>query len=62
VEKIIGEALAANVDMVLTVKFDQTVTPKDRVVHNSVTYEVVAVSNDNASWRSTRRVYLKRIQ
>jgi len=61
-ERQVGAALAAVSDFMLTIAFDQTVTPTDRVVHDSVTYEVTAVANDKASWRTARRVYLKRVQ
>jgi len=62
IEKQIGTALAAVTDYIGTVPFDQAVAPSNRVVHSGVTYEVVACQNDLASWRSVRRVYLKRIQ
>lgn len=61
-ERQIGEKLAAISEMVLTVPFDQTVSPSNRVIHGGVTYEVVAVANDMGSWRTVRRVYLKRLQ
>jgi len=61
-EREIGAVLASQTDYVLTVKNDQAVSPTDRVVHNSVTYEVMAVSNDKASWLFARRAFLKRTQ
>jgi len=61
-EREIGAALASMTDYVLTVKNDQVVSPQDRIVHSSVTYEVLAVVNDKASWLFARRAYLKRTQ
>lgn len=61
-ERLIGMALAAVSDHVLTVKFNQDVPPTARVVHNGITYEVTAIANDDASWRTVHRAYLKRIQ
>lgn len=62
VEKDIGAALASQTDYTLTLKNDQACSPTDRVVHNGVTYEVVGVPNDKASWLFARRAYLKRTQ
>lgn len=61
IEKQIGTALAAVVDYIGTIPFDQAIAASNRVVHSGVTYEVIAPANDQASWRSVRRVYLKRI-
>lgn len=61
-EYVLGLALAAISDHILTLAFDQVVQPGYRVIYNSVTYEVTGVANDLASWRTARRVGLKRIQ
>lgn len=61
-ERQIGAALAAVTEIVLTIPYDQAITPTDRVVHGGITYEVVACPNAGASWRTVRRVYLKRVQ
>lgn len=60
-EQELGLASASEVTHILTVGHGQAVGPTDRVVHDSVTYEVVAVENDKASWRTAKRVYLKRV-
>jgi hypothetical protein len=61
-ERVIGEKLASAVTHILTVPYDQALTAKDRVVTGGVTYEVIAVSNTNALWRSARRAYLARVE
>lgn len=61
-ERVIGEKLASAVTHVFTVPYDQALTAKDRVVKDGITYEVVAVGNTLASWRSVRRAYLMRVE
>jgi len=62
VERQLGLALAAVTQFVGAVPFDQPLNPTNRIVHEEVIYEFVAPMNDLASWRSVRRVFLKRIQ
>lgn len=59
-EREIGAALAVVSAHVLTVAFDQAVGATDRVVHGGVTYEVTACPNGTGSWRTAKRVYLKK--
>lgn len=60
-ERVIGEELSAETTHVLTVAYGQAVAPSDRIVHAGATYEVTACPNTLASWRTARRVYLKRV-
>ena len=62
VEREIGAELAAVTDHILTIPYGQAIGPTYRVVHSGVTYEVVVCPNQDSSWRTVRRVYLKRVQ
>lgn len=62
IEKAIGAALASVTDHILTIPYDQAMGPDYRVVHGGITYEVVACPNQDKSWRTARRAYLKRVQ
>lgn len=48
-------------DLVLTLKYDQGIDVKDRVVYASKTYQVEAVRNDH-SWVIATRAYLSRTE
>ncbi|NIN68418.1 MAG: head-tail adaptor protein [Anaerolineae bacterium] len=45
----------------LTLPWDQEISLKDRVVHEGETYEVVALDQDTASWRTAKRVDVARV-
>ncbi len=46
---------------ILTLKNDQTIAETDRIVHNSITYEVVHIDDDK-SWQSSVRCVLNTIE
>lgn len=54
-----GAEAAAVISQVLTLAYDQAIGATDRVVHNSITYEVVAPANADASWKTAKRIWLK---
>ena len=60
-----GEELQANqvqatTEWILSVAYNQTIDETMRVVHNSETYEVVAI-HDTHSWVSAKRARLRRL-
>jgi SPP1 family predicted phage head-tail adaptor len=60
-ERVIGEKLASTVAYVLTVPWNQAITAQDRVVAGRVTYEVIAISSPNATWRTAHQAWLARV-
>ena len=60
-EGSVSGALGTVVRWPMHMKYDQDVTVKGRVVHNSKTYEVAEVL-DSASWLITRRLMVVRIE
>jgi head-tail adaptor len=48
-------------DLILTLKYNQDIDVKDRVVYASKTYQVEAVRNDH-SWVTAARAYLSRVE
>ena len=59
-ERVLWGRLAQVSDWVLSVKYDQAITAADRVVYGGVTYYVTAVE-DAHTWRTLRRVGLKKV-
>lgn len=60
-ERELGMAPTSIVTHVLTVGHAQELNASDRVIHAGVTYEVVAPVGKDASWRTARRAWLKRV-
>lgn len=60
-EGVSGEKLTAVAGFILTVAFDQAIAATNRVVMGGVTFEIISVANEVASYRTTRRAYLTRV-
>lgn len=60
-ELLTGGAIQPYIKTMLSVPYDTTITENNRVVHNSVTYAVVAPPNTNQSWNAVKRVELERV-
>ena len=59
-ESLESHQIAAVTRWVLTVAYNQTLTEKDRIVHDSETYEVARLE-DTHSNRTAKRAYLRRV-
>tara|TARA_Y100000310_G_scaffold126272_3_gene125049 strand:+ start:7895 stop:8269 length:375 start_codon:yes stop_codon:yes gene_type:complete len=56
-----GDRINEDSTRMLTLAFDQDILTRDRVEHDGVTYEVVGI-NDGNSYRTAKRVRLRRIE
>ena len=59
-ETIVNATLQGMSGWILNIPYDQAITIEDRIIHDSKTYEVIAVW-DTQSYRTIRRAELKRI-
>ncbi|MDP2950168.1 MAG: phage head closure protein [Chloroflexota bacterium] len=59
-EGIMAARESVEADWVLTLPYDQDITEADRIIHASLTYEVVFV-NTGRSYDTVRRCFLARI-
>ena len=59
-ESIAAERLDTQLDFTLTVAYDQSIDPTDRVVHTSGTYEIQFI-DAGQSWASAKRCQMRRL-
>ena len=59
-EIVTGASLRPFTSYILSVPYDTTITTDYRVVHSSITYNVVTVNTDQ-SWKSVTRCTLERV-
>jgi hypothetical protein len=59
--EVTGGAIQPYMKTQLSLPYDQTLTEDHRVVHNGVTYSVIAPPNTDQSWIAVKRVELERI-
>lgn len=60
-ETAVDLAVGSVVSRIMHLKYDQAISAKDRVVYNSLTYEVIEVL-EAASWLITRRIIVTRVE
>lgn len=59
-ETIAGAAIQPFSSYMLTIPYDETIEEKYRIVHNSVTYNVVTV-NTGQSWKAIKRCSVEKV-
>ena len=59
-EKVTAAAMQPYITYMLSIPYDTTITEKNRVEHNSDTFTVKSI-NENQSWIAVKRVELEKI-
>lgn len=61
-ENMVAGAIQPFTRWVLTMPHDATILPAQRVVHNSITYNVVSGVNADASWQASKRCIVEKVR